>query len=128
METAEAITEYERERGKPMPSANHGAIQISLGAALIPYMEEYSVLSELSLRLDDRPFVPDICVYPRLDLDPLHDEIQKTDPPSMVVEILSPRQLLDDLIQKSDAYLAAGVRSCWIRRLHWGLYSYIAST
>ena len=32
----------------------------------------------------------------------------------MVVEILSPKQTLDELIQKAETYFEAGVQSCWI--------------
>ncbi len=43
-----------------------------------------------------------------------HSLSQKTEPPLMVVEILSPKQTTDDLIEKADAYFEAGVKSCWI--------------
>ncbi|MCP4663508.1 MAG: Uma2 family endonuclease, partial [bacterium] len=61
-----------------------------------------------------RPLVPDISIYPKLTIDWRHDEIKKTDPPLLVIEILSPKQSLDDVVRKADAYFEGGVQSCWI--------------
>lgn len=114
MQAVQDLSTYQAERGKPMPSTNHAAVQTFLIGAMLPYADRYSVLSELSLELDGRPFVPDLCVYPRLDLDLRHDEVKKTEPPLLVIEILSPTQALDDLTAKTEDYFAAGVKSCWI--------------
>lgn len=114
MELAQALTDYELERGKPMPSANHALIQTSMIGAFLRCAEGYSIFTELSLELDGQPYVPDVSVYPRLKADPLHDQIKLTEPPLLVIEILSPTQPLDELIQKANAYLGAGVKSCWI--------------
>ncbi len=108
------LSEYEIERGKPLPSRNHALVQSSMIVAFMHYAEEYSILPEFSLELDGNPFVPDISVYRRLRADPLRDEIKGMEPPLMAVEILSPTQPLDDLVQKASAYLEAGVQSCWL--------------
>ncbi len=109
-----ALSEYEIERGKPMPSTNHAVVQVSLIGAFLKQADELSVLSELSLELDGKPFVPDISIYRRLQVDPLRDEVKRTEPPLLAVEILSPTQPLDDLVQKANAYLEAEVSSCWL--------------
>jgi len=114
MEAVQTLSEYEVERGKPMPSLNHSAVQTSLIVAFSRHLEKYSILSELSLELDGTPYVPDISVYPRISVDWQHDHVKQTDPPLTVVEILSPTQSLDALIRKAEAYFEAGVRSCWI--------------
>lgn len=114
MQAVEAHTEYELERGKPMPSKNHGLVQASLCAHLFRSGGDYSILSELSLELGGRKLTPDLSVYSKLITDWQHDEVRMTEPPLMVVEILSPRQSVDDLVQKADAYFEAGVKSCWI--------------
>ncbi len=113
MQTALAI-EYEEQRGKPMPSKNHGIVQSNLIIALGPFRKEFTIVSELSLELEGRPFVPDISVFPKLPVDWHNDEATLSDPPSLVIEILSPTQAVDDLVKKADVYFAAGVRSCWI--------------
>jgi Uma2 family endonuclease len=109
----EPIT-YETERGKPTPSANHAVVQAYLTAAFLRFDDKYSILPELSLELGGVPSVPDISVYPKLDLDLRHDRIKMTEPPLLTVEILSPTQSLDDLIRKAYDYLEAGVPSCWV--------------
>ena len=112
---AVALSEYELERGKPVPSRNHSLVQSYMTVALMRYDDKLSILPEFSLELDGRPFVPDISVFRRLqEVNALHDEIKGTEPPLLAVEILSPTQPLDDLVQKTNAYLEAGVQSCWI--------------
>jgi|GEM_PF-3389664 len=47
------LSEYEIERGKPVPSLNHGIIQSNLCFTILAkYRAEYSVISELSVELD----------------------------------------------------------------------------
>lgn len=114
MEAIDAISEYELERGKPMPSKNHALVQTFLIGALLRYVDQYSIMSELSLDLEPRPLTPDISIYSKLPIDWVHDEIKMSQPPLMVIEILSPRQTMQDLIEKIETYFEAGVQSCWL--------------
>ena len=108
-------SDYEIERGKPMPSLNHGTIQINVGVALVNrYRHQYRFTSETSLDLEGWPSTPDILIFPSAPLDLKADKIKVTDPPLGVIEILSPTQSLNDLVGKADQYFAAGVKSCWI--------------
>ncbi len=114
METAE-LSAYELERGKPMPSKNHSILQARLLRVLLNnYDNEFDFLSELSLELTTGKATPDISIYPKLIIDWLHDEIRVTDPPLTVIEILSPKQGLQDITEKMDMYFGAGVKSCWV--------------
>jgi len=115
MQAAAALSEYELERGKPMPSRNHALVQSYLIVALMRYDDKLSILPEFSLELDGQPFVPDVSVYRQLqDVNALRDEVKGTEPPLLTVEILSPTQPLDDLVRKAEAYLEAGVGACWL--------------
>ena len=114
MQTTETLSDYERERGKPMPSLNHGTIQTSLIISFAPYRSTYSIVSELSLELSGFRGTPDICLYPRLSIDYAQDEIRMTEPPLVAVEIVSPTQPTQDVVDKIRQMLAAGVRSCWL--------------
>lgn len=109
------LSEYERERGKPMPSKNHAIIQgnltIELGSR---YQVQYRFLTEVKLDIPEKDAVPDIAIYPLLTFDPLHDEIKMTEMPLGVVEILSPTQTNDELLLKVGKYFDAGVKSCWL--------------
>lgn len=109
------MSEYEIERGKPMPSKLHSLIQMNIGFAIkARYKFQYRVLSELSIRLDGDKFVPDISIY-SLDASDWHEEeIEMTEPPLLAIEIESPSQSTDDMKAKADKYLAAGVRSVWL--------------
>lgn len=104
---------YEEERGKPMPSFNHGAIQANLIGEFIP-QRQFRVCSELSLELGGQPLTPDLSIYRREQLDLRHDVIRATEPPLLVVEILSPTQGTQVVLEKVETYFRNGVKSCWI--------------
>jgi Uma2 family endonuclease len=109
------ISDYEIERGKPMPSKLHSVIQINIGSAIkMRYKSRYRVMSELSVRLHGNKYVPDIVVYSQ-DASNWHiEEIEMTTPPLLAIEIESPSQATDEMKAKADKYLAAGVRSVWL--------------
>jgi Uma2 family endonuclease len=71
-------------------------------------------LSELTLQLDDRNLTPDLCVYRDLNVDFMHDETQATDPPLLAVEISSPTQGIQGLVDTIRFLLQHGVQSCWL--------------
>lgn len=96
-----------------MPSFNHGAIQANLIGEFIQ-QRNFRVCSELSLELGGQSLTPDLSIYPREPLNLRHDEIKRTDPPLVVVEILSPTQGHQSVMEKVDAYFRNGVKSCWI--------------
>ncbi|MDX1939095.1 MAG: Uma2 family endonuclease [Saprospiraceae bacterium] len=115
MEATVAKSEYEIERGKPMPSRNHAFVQSKIVKIFDrKYGEQFDVISELSLKLGDTERVPDIVVYKNFDFRPGNDEVKVTEIPLIVMEILSPKQILADLIAKSYDYFEAGVKSYWL--------------
>jgi len=59
-----------------------------------------------SLLSNDERFTPAI----ELGLDML----KMSDMPLLVVEILSPKQTIDDILSKFKAYFALGIKSCWL--------------
>lgn len=122
MELAQALlsekhsyeTEYELERGKPMPSKNHSRLENRLGIALSKN-EQYETFIELSLDLQAGKATPDLCLFEPEESDWLNDEIKVTKPPLLTIEILSPTQSIDELKDKIfDIYFPSGVKSCWI--------------
>lgn len=116
METLVTVpSDYELERGKPMPSKLHGFTQSKLITQLnLVSGERYDVFSELSLLLEDWPSVPDIALFPQTEIDYLYDEITVQDSPLLVVEIMSPSQGFSELVAKAKKYFEAGVKSCWL--------------
>jgi Uma2 family endonuclease len=114
--TAETFLEedYERERGKPMPSINHSYVQTRLAIALnAAYGDRFFVASELSLD-SVPPMTPDISICNVLQPDWLHDEIRAADPPLTAIEIVSPSQSINDFIPRIEDYFRFGVQSVWL--------------
>jgi Uma2 family endonuclease len=114
MEKVLEISKYELERGKPMPSKLHSIAQANLMVILANYREKYRFFSELSLSLPDWDTVPDACIYAKNSLDLFEDEITVKVPPLCAIEILSPSQSLNELIEKVKKYFERGVKSCWV--------------
>jgi Uma2 family endonuclease len=112
----DVISDYELDRGKPMPTLNHAIIEGNLTVELtIRYRKTYSILPELNITMPQRPdTVPDIAIYPKLESDFLHDITSMTQMPLTVVEIISPSQGLDEILDTFEWYFNAGVRSCWL--------------
>ncbi len=83
---------YELERGKPLPSRNHGIVQANLILAM-GQNKAFRPISELTLNLGEKPDpVPDLCVFRREAVDFSRDEVRVSEPPLVVVEIASPTQ------------------------------------
>lgn len=106
--------QYAFERGKPVPSEIHGYIQGRLVARLYIYEDKYNILSELSLDLNDWGSVPDIAIYPKRKMNFREDRIEVTTPPLCAIEILSPSQNLQELVDNASNYFQHGVKSCWL--------------
>lgn len=118
--TIEPLSDYELDRGKPMPDTIHAAIQMNLGVELsIRYRQSYRILSELSLATIPDGTTPDVAIYPAFSLDYEHRSAKRTDAPFVCIEIQSPSQSNRDagpeeMIDKTGIYFAFGVKSCWI--------------
>lgn len=113
---ADYISDYERERGKPMPTFNHAIVQKNLLVSLdVRYRKTHTVLPEINITMPERPdTVPDIAIYPKLPVDFLHDIQSMTEMPLTVIEIISPSQSNDNILAKFERYFAVGIQSCWL--------------
>jgi Uma2 family endonuclease len=118
----ELLAEIESEESIDMGSLNHSAIQVNL-AVLLKQVGTFSVYTELSLdtsRLDKTKYKfkeeikPDVCIYPKRGLSRPYDILKMTEMPILAIEILSPKQGIQEIVEKIDAYFALGVRSCWL--------------
>lgn len=120
---SELVNTYEELEGfSDMGSHNHSAIQVNL-AFLLKQLGQYSVYTELSLdvsQLDPKRFKvkdeikPDVCIYPKRGLSRPFDILKMTEMPLLVIEILSPKQGVQDILEKFAIYFALGVKSCWL--------------
>ncbi len=109
------LSPYELERGKPMPDTIHAAIQSNLLFELkLRYRDAFRSLSELSLATLPEGTTPDVAVYPAFPLDYENRTAKRTDPPLLCIEIQSPSQAIEEMVDKTNVYFGFGVRSCWI--------------
>jgi len=82
---------YETEIYKPMPSLNHGLVQGNLVFEIkLNYRNTFSIASELTLGLADWECVPDIVIYPKMEIDMKNDVISMREPPLCAIEIQCP--------------------------------------
>jgi Uma2 family endonuclease len=95
------------------PSYNHSYLAYRL-AKLMDDEERFNVHIEITLDIDGVDYIPDIAVYPRKPIDFLHDKVKTEQRPLLVVEILSPRQAINDVTDKFELYLQSGIQSCWL--------------
>ena len=114
MQTDVLKSQYEIERGKPIPSKNHAFVQTRLIVAFATQFTQYQVLSELSLQLGSSEKVPDLAIFENIKFTPGEDEIRVKQTPLAVVEILSPTQNLTELLVKAHAYFDNGVQAYWL--------------
>ena len=116
MEAVLDVSEYERERGKPMPNTTHAIIQSNLVFELRSrYNEQYRALSELTLDTPPNGSTPDVVIYPFFEADFTKEyPARRSDAPLVTVEIQSPSQSLDEMVDKAEIYFEFGAKSCWI--------------
>ena len=107
------LSDYEIERGKPMPTLQHAAVQASLVFQFYP-QTGFRVFSELSIGLGGNKYTPDLSIYPFEMVDFTEAEGLRTTPPLVCIQIISPSQSTIELLGKAKSYFAHGVKSCWI--------------
>jgi Uma2 family endonuclease len=106
---------YQEEISIDVPSRNHSKLQARIASLLsVAYEDRYDIFTELSIEINGKTLEPDICIYPIGEDDWRKDEISVTQSPITVIEILSPKQAVQDLVDKFDVYFKAGVKSCWL--------------
>jgi len=116
--------EFHVPEAEDMGSINHSYLQSQI-ATLFQTTGDYVALTELSLdssAVKDEfgigdSIVPDVAVYRRATFGSINwrkDQIKAEKMPLLVVEILSPMQAVQQLIDKLEIYFRLGVCSCWL--------------
>lgn len=110
-----ALSPYEIERDKPMPSRNHGKLQMRIGRSLLnQYENRFDIVSEPTLQMFERPGVPDLAFFKVQESDWFDDETKITEVPLGVIEILSSSQSEQELIAKFPQYFNLGIKTVWL--------------
>lgn len=113
--TLEQVSDYERERNKPMPNLTHGSIQANLVFELkSTYRHLYRIASEVALATQPDGSTPDVLLYPLMPLGFGDEPAKRTDAPLLCIEIQSPSQSMEQMVDKVAVYFSFNVRSCWI--------------
>ncbi|MEZ4658707.1 MAG: Uma2 family endonuclease [Caldilineaceae bacterium] len=109
-----------------MGSFNHGYLQLKIGAYFLslPHLtptsefsldiSEIAKLSEIEWTQTPNSLDPDIAVYLGWSVDFNNDVLRSKQMPALAIEILSPRQGVQTLVDKFRVYFALGVQSCWL--------------
>lgn len=114
--------DYHLAEADDMGSLNHSYLQTKLGSLFLT-MTPYLPLTELSLDMaaikEQFPeagdsIVADLAIYPVRTINLAKDVVKMTEMPLLVIEILSPMQAPQLLVDKVVLYFALGARSCWI--------------
>jgi Uma2 family endonuclease len=93
-------------------SYNHAMVQANL-AFLLKSLGQYDVLTELNLDMGDgREMKPEVCICPKRGLRRPRDILRMVDMPLLAIEILSPKQGIDDILEKFELYFKVSVQSC----------------
>ncbi len=96
-------------------SYNHATIAYRLTKQLSRYDTQFDILPELEFDLPYGRPKPDLAVCTPGKIDWFKDTIRPTTPPLIAIEILSPRQALSDLTDKTvDIYFPSGVATVWV--------------
>lgn len=111
-ETAKEQSDYELERGKPIPSFIYGITQMRIGSAL-SRLDDFVVGSEITLDLKPKA-TPDILIFKKRKVDFQRDEKRVSEMPLTAIEILSGTQGMDDFDEKLQRYYEAGIQSVWL--------------
>ena len=96
------------------PSYHHAYLSSNLIAAL-HQLKTYSVFSELTLQIEGKDYIPDVCLYLKKPMNfASGDILRMTEMPLLAIEVLSPTQGTQEIIDKFKIYFAAGIKSCWL--------------
>ncbi|RYE90098.1 MAG: Uma2 family endonuclease [Cytophagaceae bacterium] len=97
-------------------SLNHARLTTRLTSLLFnAYESQFNILTELEFELSTGRYKPDVAILPQITYNWERDIIRYPKPPITAIEIISPTQTMDGLIEKIRiGYLANGVLSAWL--------------
>ena len=119
------LIDLEEEEKQDMGSLNHSIVQTRIAGQLLND-ERFTPVVELSLDISQidlsqfglkakEELKPDISIYQgHRELSTPDDIVKMTEMPLLAIEVLSPKQAIDDILAKIKAYFVLGVKSCWL--------------
>ncbi len=112
---------YEYVEGELIPrmptSLKHGKISLKLGSRLLLHVDENELgdvyPASTGFRVGERLLIPDIAF---VSIARIPEDTDKASPipPDLAVEVVSPTDMLNRIVEKAFAYLAAGTQLVWV--------------
>ncbi len=104
---------FPNEKQIDMPSLNHSYICSRILRQLFA-LDNIEVLTELTIDIENG-LTPDISVYPAQAIQPnfSRDMIRFPILPILAIEVISPRQAIQDILEKAEKMVHAGVKAVW---------------
>ena len=88
IEEVDIEKQYQKERGKPMPSKNHSRVQRRLTVILDKLLaEQYDIYPEFEIELLGKKSVPDISILPLEEPDWNNDTLRGKNPPLLTQKL-----------------------------------------
>ena len=111
LENTEAITHAQMAE---MPSLNHSYICAQLMRQLLQD-ENIQPLPELTLDIENG-LTPDISIFPKDQIYPdfFEDTFKVKQLPILAIEVISPSQSIQAILEKAELLVKAGVRTVWV--------------
>ena len=98
-------------------SLNHGKINTSLILSLGSHVRENQLgdiySSDTGFRIGERMLIPDIAFVSKARIPEDTDKASPI-PPDLAVEVVSPTDVLNRIVEKAFAYLEAGTHLVWV--------------
>ena len=112
---------YEYVEGELIPrmptSLKHGTISLKLGSRLLLHVDENQLgdvyPASTGFRVGERMLIPDVAF---VSIARIPDDTDKASPipPDLAVEVVSPTDMLNRIVEKAFAYLEAGTQLVWV--------------
>ncbi len=82
---------------------------------MLAYRQQYSIYTELDFDFASGKTRPDLCIMTKHEANWMEDEIIVTDVPLTTIEILSPEQSMNSLLDRIyKKHFPAGVKTVWL--------------
>ena len=96
-----------------MPSLNHSYICIEIIKQLLEN-KEFQPLPELTLDVD-KGLTPDVSVFSKNQIKPnfLRDIVKFKEMPLVAIEVISPTQSIQDVLEKATILVKSGIKAVW---------------
>jgi len=98
----------------PPPSAHHGSYQFRIGVLLRENMDDGRVITECPICTADGVKAADVAWASAARLEELGDKVCFPRAPEICVEVLSPSNTREEILEKTALYFDAGALEVWI--------------